>query len=71
MKNNYAFYYQKDNVIFNSDILSVCYRATSDEIKKYGLTSENIIILLKSKKLIIKIAIILILLKRVLIKIFS
>ena len=52
MKNNYAFYYQKDNVIFNSDVLSVCYRATSDEIKKYGLTSENIIILLKSKKLI-------------------
>ena len=35
MQEKYSFYYQKNNKLFNNNILVVCYRATTQEIKKY------------------------------------
>lgn len=49
MKDRYSFYYQENNRLFNNNILVICYNATLDEIKKYGLTSNNVIIFIKSK----------------------
>ena len=51
MKNNYSFYYEKNNVLFDSDAIAVCYKASKKEMEKYGLTSENIVILIKSKNI--------------------
>ena len=51
MKSNYSFYYEKNNVLFNSDALSICYKASKNEMEKFGLTSENIVLLLKSKNI--------------------
>lgn len=51
MQEKYSFYYQKNNKLFNNNILVVCYRATTQEIKKYNLTGENIILFLKSKEM--------------------
>lgn len=49
MKDRYSFYYQENNKLFNDNILVICYNATEEEIDKYGLTSNNIIIFIKSK----------------------
>ena len=46
-----AFYYQKNNTLFDGSVLAVCYKANEDEIKHYNLTSENILIFIKSPKL--------------------
>ena len=51
MRNQYAFYLEKNNKLYGGDILSVCYKATQEEIKKYNLTSENIVLFLKSKNI--------------------
>ena len=48
MKEKFAFYLQHNNHIFSSDILSICYKADENEIKEYGLTSENILILINN-----------------------
>lgn len=46
MKNKYSFYFQKKNELFGGKILSICYKADNNEIVKYGLTNENILILI-------------------------
>ena len=51
MKNKYSFYYQKNNKIFDSNILTVCYSADPNEMEKYSLTSNNIVLLIKSEKI--------------------
>ncbi len=48
MNNKYSFYYQKNNKLFNGNVLVICYKATSEEIKEYSLTSDNIVIFMKS-----------------------
>ena len=50
MEKKYSFYFQKNNSLFNSPVISVCYKANDDEIKKYGLTNENILIIFKHDK---------------------
>jgi len=52
MKNNYSFYYQENNILFNNNVLVICYKASESEIKKYNLTSDNIVLFLKSQKLV-------------------
>lgn len=47
MQEQISFYLEKNNTLFMSDVLVVCYKATSEEIKKYNLTSENIILFIK------------------------
>lgn len=51
MKERLSFYFQKNNHLFNDCILTVCYNATNEEIKQYGLTGENIVLLIKNSKL--------------------
>ncbi len=51
MKNKYSFYYQKNNKIFDSNILTICYSIDSDEMERYSLTSNNILLLIKSNKI--------------------
>ena len=51
MAKNLAFYYQKNNKMFGGNVLAACYKASTDEMKHYGLTSENILIFIKSPKL--------------------
>lgn len=48
MNNKYSFYYQENNKLFNGNVLVVCYNATDKEIKEYCLTSNNIVIFIKS-----------------------
>ena len=49
--NNFSFYLQNNNTLFNSDILTVCYMADEEEVKKYGLTSPNIVLFIKNDKI--------------------
>lgn len=51
MKNKYSFYFQKNNELFGGTILSICYKADDKEILKYGLTNENILILIKTPEI--------------------
>lgn len=48
MKSKYSFYYQENNVLFSGNVLVICYNASNDEIKKYSLTSDNIVLFLKT-----------------------
>lgn len=50
MKERISFYLQKNNHIFGDCVLSICYNATQEEIKEYGLTSDNILILIKNRQ---------------------
>lgn len=47
---DFSFYLQRNNKLFNGDVLSICYTATIDEIKEYGLTSPNVVIFIKNSK---------------------
>ena len=49
MNERYSFYYQENNKLFNDNVLVICYNAPEDEIEKYGLTSNNIVLFVKSK----------------------
>ena len=51
MKENIYYYFQKNNTLFNSDVLTICYKANKEEIEKYNLTSENIVDFIKHNKL--------------------
>lgn len=51
MKNKYSFYFQKNNELFGGTALSICYKADNNEIVKYGLTNENILILIKTPEI--------------------
>lgn len=51
MKNKYSFYFQKNNELFGGTTLSICYKADNNEIVKYGLTNENISILIKTPEI--------------------
>ena len=48
--NNFSFYLQNNNTLFNSDVLTICYMADEEEVKKYGLTSPNIVLFIKMIK---------------------
>lgn len=45
MNNKFSFYLEHDNFLFHSDVIAVCYKADANEIKNYGLTSNNILLL--------------------------
>lgn len=51
MEGQLSFYLEKNNNMFNSDVLVICYRANGEEMRRYGLTSENVLIFIKSKKI--------------------
>lgn len=51
MKKRFSFYLEKNNRLLGECILAICYKATNEEIKKYSLTNDNILILLKHKNL--------------------
>lgn len=49
-KNRFSFYLENNNVMFNGDVLVVCYKATNDEIKNYGLTSPYVVVFIKNNE---------------------
>ena len=51
MNYKYAFYFQKNNLLFKDDIISICCEVDNDSIEKYSLTSKYIEIFIKSKKI--------------------
>lgn len=51
MKERISFYLQKNNYMFGDCVLAVCYKATQSEIDEYGLTGENILLLIKNNQL--------------------
>ena len=51
MREKFSFYLEKNNKLFGGNVLVVCYKASEEEIKKYNLTSENIVLFAKSKKI--------------------
>ena len=51
MNNKISFYLQQKNKLFNGNVLSACYKADKNEIKEYGLTNENILLLIKNNKI--------------------
>ena len=51
MGDNFSFYLEKENTMFGGKVLAVCYKATPEEMEKYNLTSNNIILFVKSKKI--------------------
>lgn len=44
MEDKFSFYFQKNNSLFNGDVLSICYTVSSRDVLKYGLTSDKVII---------------------------
>lgn len=51
MNQKYTFYIQQYNSLFGGPVLSICYKASKDEVERFGLTGENVLIILKSEKL--------------------
>lgn len=51
MNDKLSFYLQNNNNLFNGDVITVCYMADDKEIKKYGLTSSNIVLFIKDDKI--------------------
>ena len=51
MNDKISFYLQQKNKLFNGSVLSVCYKADKNEIKEYGLTNENVLLLIKDNKI--------------------
>ena len=51
MSDKFSFYLEKNNKMFNGNVLTICYKADSKEVKKYSLTSPNIILFLKNDKI--------------------
>ena len=51
MNQKYTFYIQQYNRLFGGPVLSICYKASKDEVKRFGLTGEDVLIILKSEKL--------------------
>lgn len=49
--NKFSFYLQNNNILFNGDVLTVCYMADEEEVSKYGLTSPNIVLFIKNAKI--------------------
>lgn len=47
----YSFYLQKNNTLFKGSVLTVCYQASKEEVKKYALTSPNIVLFIKNDKI--------------------
>lgn len=47
MNQQFSFYLQKNNSLFNGNVLSICYYASDEEVLNYGLTSNNILIFIK------------------------
>lgn len=51
MYSKFSFYLEQENNLFGGRVLAVCYKADFDEIKEFGLTSENVLFLIKNKGL--------------------
>lgn len=51
MRENFSFYLEKNNKTFGGNVLVVCYKASKEEIEKYNLTSDNVVLFIKSKKI--------------------
>jgi len=51
MREKFSFYLEKNNKLFGGNVLVVCYNADQFEMKKYNLTSENVVFFLKNKKI--------------------
>ena len=51
MNDKFSFYLQQDNSLFKGKVLTVCYKANSNEINEYGLTNENVLLLIKNKQI--------------------
>ncbi|MDO5557419.1 MAG: hypothetical protein Q4G05_04170 [Clostridia bacterium] len=51
MEDKFSFYLQQNNNLFKGSVLTICYKVDSKEMQEYGLTGENILILLKDEKL--------------------
>ncbi len=49
MDEKLSFYLQRNNNLFSGNVLTICYKADKNEIKECGLTSENILIIIKNK----------------------
>ena len=49
MSEKFSFYLEKENRMFGGRVLAVCYKASPEEMEKYNLTSENIVLFVKSK----------------------
>ena len=48
---NISFYLQKNNDLFNGDVLTICYTVDDAEMNDYGLTSPNVVLFIKSDKI--------------------
>lgn len=50
-KEKYSIYLQKNNTLFKGDVLTICYQASEEEMKRYSLTSPNIVLFIKNDKI--------------------
>jgi len=51
MNSKFSFYLEKNNQMFNNDVLVVCYKADDKEIKKYNLTTDTIVVFVVNNKI--------------------
>lgn len=50
-RDKFSFYVQRNNNLFDGNVLTLCYKADEEEIVKYGLTSPNIVLFIKNNKM--------------------
>ncbi|WP_430884433.1 hypothetical protein [Fusibacter sp. JL216-2] len=48
MNTDRTYYLQSKNKLFGRDVLSICYKVSRDDIEKYGLTSDSIVVFMCS-----------------------
>ena len=51
MNEQFTFYLEKNNILFNGSVLAICYCASNEEMLNFGLTSNNILVFIKDKSL--------------------
>lgn len=50
MNEKFSWYFEQKNNLLGDNTLAVCYKADEREVKQNGLTSNNVLILIKNKK---------------------
>lgn len=51
MNNKISVYLEENNKLFNGNVLTICYKASEKEVKEFNLTSNNVLLFIKHKKI--------------------
>lgn len=50
MNEKISWYFEQKNNLLGDNVLAICYQANDEEIKQNGLTSNNLLLLIKKSR---------------------